>query len=206
MSGLAGAATFSATNLGPAFGIAVVSGSGQSAYLNAAYAQPLVFEVTDTSGARLPGVQVTMSGPGSGATAAVDNITVTTGTDGRGLVTATANGKIGSYNLTANVAGVTTPAAFALTNIYDPAFAPATISIVDGNNQRPKISTAFATPLKVKVVDGSNRAGYCCVSAFRTGRPHGWSVVVVRGVARREAPGTGARGAGGFSAVMRDRQ
>ncbi|MDE2445850.1 MAG: Ig-like domain-containing protein, partial [Alphaproteobacteria bacterium] len=150
------AVNFTAINLGPPYAINAVSGTPQSAYLGAAFAQDLVFKVTDSAGNALSGIAVTMSGPGSGATANLDLINVTTGADGTAQVKATATTTLGSYTLTANVAGLS-PASFALSNIYAPAFAPASISIVDGNNQKPKISTAFATPLKVQVLDPSSR-------------------------------------------------
>ena len=119
----------------PPSGIAVVSGSPQSANVSAAYALPLVLKVTDATGAPVAGAQVTFSGPGSGATAFLDNIYPVTGTDGRASVTATANNLAGSFTLTASVGGVATPAAFTLTNTPPPAAPPSVnITVLPGGN------------------------------------------------------------------------
>jgi uncharacterized protein (TIGR03437 family) len=107
--------------LGTAAQISAKSGSGQSAATGAAFANSLVAAVTDVSGNPIPGIQVTFTAPGSGAsgTFAGGATTATVGTDSGGLATApafTANSTAGSYQVTASFLSAATPAAFALTN------------------------------------------------------------------------------------------
>ena len=99
----------------PAAIVAVSPTSPQSAPVNTAFTAPLVVKVTDSSNNPVSGVPVTFSAPASGASAALTTPAVT---DSNGLtsVTATANSSAGSYQVTARVAGVSTPASFNLTN------------------------------------------------------------------------------------------
>jgi hypothetical protein len=81
-------------------------------------------------------------------------------TDARGIATAprfTANHSRGNFTVTATALGVASPAVFALTNIA----VPAAVTIVSGNNQHASVTSAFATPLAVKVTDayGQSIAG-----------------------------------------------
>jgi large repetitive protein len=99
--------------------IAVSSGSGQSTYETAAFANPLVAVVKDTSGNALQGVAVTFTAPTSGAGAFFSNgtatIAATTDSTGTATVTLTANATAGSYNVTATVGSL--GASFSLTNL-----------------------------------------------------------------------------------------
>jgi Bacterial Ig-like domain (group 2)/NHL repeat len=99
--------------------IAVSSGSGQSTYETAAFANPLAAVVKDTSGNRLQGVQVTFTAPSSGAGALFSNGTATivanTDATGTATVTLTADATAGSYNVTATVGSLS--ASFSLTNL-----------------------------------------------------------------------------------------
>src|SRR5262249_53746300 len=101
--------------------VTATSGGGQSATVATAFASPLVATVTDAHGAPAPGVTVPSAalGGGAGVTFAGGN-TATTNAQGRASVTLIANGTAGSYTVTASVAGVSTPAAFALTNNSPP--------------------------------------------------------------------------------------
>ncbi len=72
-----------------------------------------------------------------------------------GIATAptfTANGTSGAYTVTASVAGVTTPASFALTN--NPG-APTGGTISGGNNQTAPVTMPFGTTLSVTVTDAN---------------------------------------------------
>src|SRR5206468_1145111 len=89
---------------GPPALIAVVSGSGQTATVAAAFAAPLVVQVTDKYGNAVGGgVAVRFTAPGSGASASVPGSSAITGSDGRATVTATANTIGGSYAITASI-------------------------------------------------------------------------------------------------------
>ena len=72
----------------------------------------------------VPGVTVTFTAPGSGASARFSGLTTATAvTDVSGIATPptlTANGTTGSYAVTATAPGVATPASFNLTNTAVP--------------------------------------------------------------------------------------
>ena len=97
--------------------ITATAGTPQSAIVRAAYATALQATVQDGSGNPVAGVAVTFAAPGSGAS--VTPVSAAVNTDVNGVATApsfTANGVVGSFNVTATVAGIATPATFALTN------------------------------------------------------------------------------------------
>jgi uncharacterized repeat protein (TIGR01451 family) len=142
--------SFALTNTaGPPATVAVVSGTPQSAQVDAAFAQPLVAIVHDAFGNLVTGASVTFTPPGSGATAVIGTATVVTGSDGLAQVSATAGTQTGAYTVTAGVDGATS-ASFALTNTAGPA---ATITAISGGEQSAQVATAFAAPLIVEVRD-----------------------------------------------------
>lgn len=95
--------------------IAMVSGDGQTALLGTQFAQPLVVRVTDVLGVGAPGVNVTFTPPGSGASASLTS-PAATDANGETQVTATANGISGAYRVTATAVDVTGTAVFNLRN------------------------------------------------------------------------------------------
>ena len=152
-SGIATAALFSLTNSpGAATNITVVSGGGQTARINSAFASPLVALVTDSGGNPISGVSVTFAAPASGAGATFGGpATVTTGSNGQATSPAlTANGIAGAYSVTASATGVATAATFSLTNT---AGAPASITVVSGSGQTAAINQPFANQLVAVVKD-----------------------------------------------------
>jgi hypothetical protein len=99
--------------------ITASSGSGQSAAVDTAFANPL--KATVTKGTPVAGATVTFTAPGSGASGTFANGTTTDTetTDANGVATSTAftaNGTAGAYTVTASVTGVSSPANFNLTN------------------------------------------------------------------------------------------
>ncbi|MDP3236610.1 MAG: Ig-like domain-containing protein [Myxococcales bacterium] len=151
--GIASTGAFTLTNTaGAPASVAVVSGSPQSATINAAFGAPLLVVVRDAFGNAVPGATVTFAAPGSGASASL-TAAATTNALGQTQVTPTANATAGAYSVTASVAGVMTPATFALTNT---AGAPASLSVVSGTPQTTVVNTAFALPLVVIVRDVGN--------------------------------------------------
>ncbi|MHB1426411.1 MAG: choice-of-anchor Q domain-containing protein [Gemmataceae bacterium] len=100
------------------FNLTVASGNNQSTLVDTAFANPLVVTVSAKDGIDpVAGGQLTFMSPTSGASAALTpGNTVTIAADGMATVNATANGTVGSYQITAYTAGVSAPAAFALTN------------------------------------------------------------------------------------------
>jgi uncharacterized repeat protein (TIGR01451 family) len=105
----------------PPASIAVTAGGSQSATINTAFSSPLQVTVRDSLGNVVPNVTVFFAAPGSGASGTFlgGSMTATVATDSFGVGTApafTANGTVGSYNVTASVAGVANSAIFSLTN------------------------------------------------------------------------------------------
>ncbi len=154
ITGDAATAVFSLTNTaGSPASIAASSGTPQSATVNTAFAAPLAATVLDASGNPVAGVTVTFSAPSSGAGGAFAAGGNTAVTDAHGVAVSgvfTADATTGSYSVMATVAGVATPAAFALTNTPGP-----TITVYSGSGQSATIHTAFAAPLAALVRDAS---------------------------------------------------
>jgi hypothetical protein len=141
-------------NVPPVPSIAATSGTPQSHEVNGAFGTPLMATVT-TNGSPTSGVAVTFTAPSTGASGAFSGTTSTTTvtTDSNGLATAAtfvANGTAGSYAVTASISGSLTPATFNLTNTTG---APAAIIASGGNAQHANVTSAFAQPLSVTVLD-----------------------------------------------------
>lgn len=122
VSGAASMATFSLTDLaGLASALTPGVGTSQTAELGTDFAIPLAVTVTDVDSNPVPGVPVEFSAPPSGASGvfAGSGATATVLTNTDGVATApdfSADQRTGGYVVTAKVAGVTTPATFALVN------------------------------------------------------------------------------------------
>jgi len=97
--------------------VTATGGTPQSATINTAYATSLAATVRDASNAPVPGVTVTFTAPGFGASVTFPSgATAVTNASGVASVPVTANGSPGGFQVSAAVAGVTTAATFALTN------------------------------------------------------------------------------------------
>jgi hypothetical protein len=111
-------ANFSQSSATPA-SISATGGTPQSTAVSTAFASPLVAAVENSSGNPVSGVTVTFAAPGSGASGTFAGGVQAATTNAAGVATSavfTANATAGSYTVTASVAGVSTPASFALTN------------------------------------------------------------------------------------------
>ena len=98
------------------FTLGSLTGTPQSAAVNTAFSTPLGLTVTASdSGVPVTGLVVTFTAPASGASAVLSGSPVTVGADGKASMTATANGTIGSYNVTASAIGASS-VNFALAN------------------------------------------------------------------------------------------
>ena len=89
----------------PGYTLAITGGDNQSACRGAAFADPLQVTVTDASLAPVAGVQVTFTGPASGASIVPASFTATTGADGVASFTATADASIGRPAIVASIEG-----------------------------------------------------------------------------------------------------
>ena len=144
--------SFSLRNLAPApYSIAVVSGSGQSAFLNNPFAGPLVAVVRDQFGGTLSGVAITVFAPPSGPSANVfPSGQQLTGPTGLVQVSSSANATAGTYQVNFGVVGTGLSAAFNLTNVPP---VPASIAAVGGGGQSATVNTAFTAQLQARVLD-----------------------------------------------------
>ena len=150
----AGTATFSLTNTvaGASFIIVTPSSNGtpQSATVNTLFANQLSVTVQDSGHNPIQNQTVTFTVPSTGPSATLIG-TLTTNSSGIVALTATANKISGaSYNVTATVGGVSTPATFVLTN--NPG-AAATLAAGTGGGQSANLGTQFTNPLVVTVTD-----------------------------------------------------
>jgi hypothetical protein len=131
--------------------ISVVSGSGQSAAINTAFAVQLASQVKDAGGNPLSGVTVTFTAPASGASGTFAGGVITAVTNASGIATAvvfTANGTTGTYTVAATTGGLSV--SFTLTNT---AGAPASITVSGGSGQSAQVNQAFAVQLAAQVKD-----------------------------------------------------
>ncbi|WP_159436541.1 hypothetical protein [Pseudovibrio sp. Tun.PSC04-5.I4] len=153
--GVATTADFTLTNnAGAAASISVTSGDAQNTAISTAFTDPLVVEVKDSAGNLVPDVVVTFTAPSNGASLSSDVQTETTDAAGQISFIVTANSTVGAYTVEASVVGGATTADFSLTNTVG---AAASISADSGSPQDAVISTAFANPLVVTVLDsGTN--------------------------------------------------
>ena len=136
-------------------GMILVSGSGQVAKVNTAYASPLEATVVDTGGCPLPGEQVEFLTPVTGASAyfagGAVNATVSSGTNGAATSPAlTANTVSGSFMVEAEVVGTGYLVDFDLTNTT--AGVATSVSVTAGDSQTAAVGGSFG-PLQVRVDD-----------------------------------------------------
>jgi hypothetical protein len=150
-AGVANPANFTMTNTLVPAAIKVMSGSGQHATVNTAFAKSLQVVVTTSNKKPVSGIVVDFEVPGSGASGTSFLGSAVTDASGvAAMPTLTANTVAGSWTVDAWVAGVATPAAFTLTNVAGPAQA---ISSFAGNNQGAHAGKVFGTLLQAQVVD-----------------------------------------------------
>ena len=154
VAGVSTPANFALTNTGAkAASISTTGGTPQSTTVNTTFASALVATVKDSGGNPVSGVAVTFNTPTSGASGTFAGGVNTATTNGSGVATSatfTANAIVGSYTVTASVAGVSTPANFALTNTGAKA---ASISTTGGTPQSTTVNTTFASALVATVKD-----------------------------------------------------
>ncbi len=147
MPGLA--ATFTLTNIpGAPAHVAIIGGNLQTPTVAQPFVTPLVVKVSDQYDNPIPSTSVTFTAPASGATATLAGSPATTSAGGNAVVTATAGTVSGIYSITATAG--TASVQFTATNR---AGAPTAITAIGGGAQQATVTTAFATPLRVRVDD-----------------------------------------------------
>lgn len=140
----------SATFVGAPSSVLVASGSGQSTTVAHAFAGPLAARVVDAGGTPVPGTTVRFAAPAQGASAALSGASAITDANGIASLAATANTVAGSYESSASVDGLATPARFALGNL---AGATTSMQISSAEAQSARVRTAFARALEVTLED-----------------------------------------------------
>ncbi|HZS44063.1 MAG TPA: choice-of-anchor Q domain-containing protein, partial [Blastocatellia bacterium] len=147
--------SFSLTNLPPT--VSVKTGSPQSTAPGANFLIPLQALVLDGNGNPLSNVSVLFTAPSNGASGTFNGngLSVSINTDSSGVATAplfVANNSIGSYTVTASIAGNPTPASFSLNNVTPGQ--PATVTATQGQGQKAGLNIDYG-PLQVTVADAS---------------------------------------------------
>ncbi|WP_440225049.1 beta strand repeat-containing protein [Dokdonella sp. MW10] len=116
---------------------------------------PIAITVLDALGDAIPGVSVSFTTPSSGASATVTPNPATTNANGVASVTTTANTIAGSYQITANIAGVPTPLVFNMVNAPGPVAGAGPIS---GGGQSAVAGQPFSGPIGFAVQDAFGNA------------------------------------------------
>lgn len=138
-------------------------GTQQSTQVNTTFPQPLKVRVRDQFQNAVAGVVAQFLAPGSGASAVLSagsqsgtTLNVATDAAGEAVVQATANSTVGSYTVTAQVAGLATGISYQLSNTPGNSSTP-----IGGATQSTVVGQAFACALIVRLADpqGQPRAG-----------------------------------------------
>jgi hypothetical protein len=138
--------------------IVASGGSPQSTNVNSAFAAPLQATVMSAGNTPMSGVTVTFTTAQVTGPSATFNgsITATAVTNSNGVAASpavTANGRTGSYTVTASVTGIPTAAGFSLTNVSATA---SSIAASAGTPQSATVSSPFGGALQATVKDASN--------------------------------------------------
>jgi len=137
--------------------ISIFAGNNQGATVSTQLSNPLTVTVVDLNGNPVAGVPVTFA-VASGGGSVNPATAVNTNSSGNASVTATLGGTVGAQTFTATMAqGTTKTVTFSETGSVSIG-APASISILSGNNQGGTVSTVMPNPLLVIVRDASGNA------------------------------------------------
>jgi hypothetical protein len=146
--------------------LSLLSGSGQSAGVRRRFADSIAFVVVDANGNTVPGVQVTARTPGDPNQASAElrpsgpggsptdpfNVVATTNFAGEARFDASANGRAGTYPVTASATGIVATPAASLTNT-GVAGVFTDMVLLSGDGQSAAPTTPFAQPLAVRTLD-----------------------------------------------------
>jgi len=156
VTGVGTPANFSLTNLADEPDTIVpTSGTPQATTVNSPFPQRLTVVVRDTFNNPVPNRQVTFNVPNSGPSGTFAGGVNIALTDNAGIAQApvlTANSSAGQWTATATVVGLSTPAAFLLTN--NPGL-PRSILATSGTPQTAQVNTTFPDTMKALVRDSS---------------------------------------------------
>ena len=151
VTGVATPATFSLTNLPDVpFSLTASNGSGQSTTVNTNFANPLQTTVRDQYGNLVPNATLIFAAPSNGASATLNNPSVTADSNGQASVTATANGNAGNYIISVLSNGITI-GTFSLTNQAIP-LTPVTPAPVTPDTSLPNLPNQIERDLQGKPI------------------------------------------------------
>lgn len=163
-----GTLTFGATaRPGAPARLAARSGGGQSATVGSALADPVVVEVFDRLGHRVPGARVAFVVTAGGGRPGAD--TVTADSLGRAQATWTLGTTAGSQVMEAR-AQSTPPVAFAAVAVAGP---PASLALVSGGGQSGTVGQTLGQGVVVRVADAFGNGVWGAPVAFATADPGG---------------------------------
>lgn len=142
---------FALTNAAPAGLVLTLDhqGDNQSTLVNTAFTERLSFVVTDGGGNPIEGLDITFTAPGGGASAGLSATTTTTNALGRAITYATANGTVGSYQVTGTVDSTGDNVQFNLSN-----FDASTLTLdvnPNSDHQVARVNDTFAVNLTLTV-------------------------------------------------------
>jgi len=157
VAGVSPAAVSITNQAGGATQLVLVSGGGQSAAVNQAFAAPLVVRANDAQGNPVSGAQISFTAPGAGASAVLVGSPAATNVNGLVSVSATANGTPGSYSVSA-AASFGTPVNFSLSNLAAGASA-LVITAGAGQSGAPGSILSIDPQVRVNDAGGSPVAG-----------------------------------------------
>ncbi len=140
---------------GPATSLILAGGNSQTGAAGAALANPLVVQVTDTSGNPVSGASVTFSIASGGGT--LSSATAVTNSQGQAASTLTLPAAGGTTTVTASSGTlIGSPITFIATASGGATVGPAAdLVLVSGNSQSGTVGQALANPLVVKVTDAN---------------------------------------------------
>src|SRR5579883_2519405 len=142
--------TFTATGtVGAPHALAIASGNNQTGKVGTALSAPLAVLVTDAGNNPVPGVQVTFAVTAGGGTLGATS--ATTSAAGLAQTTLTLGSTAGANSVSASATGLTAVSF----SEQGTAAAPASVTIVSGNNQTANQGTKLPNPLIVVVKDAS---------------------------------------------------
>ena len=128
------------------------TGTPQSTVFNTPFAQPLSVKVLDSNGVGVPGMAVSITPVNPGPSLPIASTGSGT-TDAQGIFSyiPVANGVMGCYEMKGTIGILGNVPIFQLCNTSSNSLA-----VTAGDNQATLVSTAFASPLQVRVTDASN--------------------------------------------------
>ncbi len=147
------------------FTLGTLTGTPQTALVNAAFAAPLGLTVTSASAEPVAGGKVTFTAPATGASAVLAGGPATIAADGTVSTGATANGTEGSYTVSASAAGAAS-VNFSLSNADSATISPVSASFDKNPAHQADVSAAITWNNATSVSDVKNGGASIGAAAY----------------------------------------